>query len=108
MMGVSPLDGRLEWLQGLKTLKYLHISHVFQFQLEDYAALARALPKASGHCLLPYYAMPHLSLRCKRCGGEVVFITGPRPRSRHQLCPICDERKLQAHEAQWNAALRKN
>ncbi len=105
LMGVSPLDGRLDWLQQLKTLKYLHISHVFQFQLEDYAALARALPEATGHCLLPYYAMAHLPLRCKRCGGEVVFITGPRPRARQQLCPICDERKLQAHEAQWNAAL---
>ena len=105
LMGVSPLDARLDWLQQLKTLKYLHISHVFQFQIEDYAALARALPEAAGHCLLPYYAMPHLPLRCKRCGGEVVFITGPRPRARHQLCPICDERKLQAHEAQWNAAL---
>jgi hypothetical protein len=105
LLGVSPLDGRLDWLQQLKTLKYLHISHVFQFQLEDYAALARALPEATGHCLLPYYALPHLPLRCRRCGGEVVFITGPRPRARHQLCPICDERKLQAHEAQWIAAL---
>ena len=48
LMGVTPLDGRLDWLQQLKTLKYLHISHVFQFQLEDYAALARALPEAVG------------------------------------------------------------
>jgi hypothetical protein len=108
LMGVSPLDGRLDWLQQLKTLKHLHVSHVFQFQLEDYAALARALPEASGHCLLPYYALPHLPLRCKRCCGDVVFITGPRPRARHQLCPICDERKLQAHEGQWNAALRSD
>ena len=108
LMGVSPLDRRLDWLQQLTTLKYLHISHVFQFQLEDYAGLARALPETSGHCLLPYYAIPNLPLRCKRCGGDMVFITGPRPRTRHQLCPICDERKLQAHEELWNAALRGN
>jgi hypothetical protein len=41
LMGVKPLDRRLDSLQRLTRLKYLHVSHEFQFQLEDYAALAR-------------------------------------------------------------------
>jgi len=106
LIGVKPLDGRLDPLQRLTHLKYLHISHEFQFQLEDYAALARALPNASGHCLLPYYLIPQLSLRCKRCGGDIVFLTGPRRRTRRQLCPICDEQKLSEHERQWRDTMK--
>jgi len=102
MIGVKPLDARLDPLSRLTQLRHLHISHEFQFQLEDYAALARSLPDASGHCLLPYYALPQLSMRCNRCGGEIVFLTGPRPRTRRQLCPICDEKKLRAHEQRWD------
>jgi len=106
LMGVWPLDGRLDPLHGLVSLKYLHVSHVYKFKLEDYAALRRALPKASGHCLQPYYALPNLELRCKRCGEEWVFLTGPRPRTRHRLCPQCHRDKLQEHEQQWNAAVK--
>jgi hypothetical protein len=106
LMGIKPLDRRLDPLHNLTNLKYLHISHEFQFQLEEYAALARALPETSGHCLLPYYTIPQLSLRCKRCDGEIVFLTGPRPRTRRQLCPVCDERKLRQHERQWNDAVK--
>jgi hypothetical protein len=106
LIGVKPLDGQLDLLHHLTQLKYLHISHEFQFQLEDYAALARALPNASGHCLLPYFAIPQLSVRCKRCAGEIVFLTGPRSRTRRQLCPICDEEKLAEHERQWNDAMK--
>ena len=105
-MGVRPLKGRLEPLQRLVSLKYLHISHVYQFELEDYAALARALPNASGHCLQPYYALPNLGLRCKRCGAEMVFLTGPRPRTRHQLCPKCHKHKLEGHVQLWNDAVQ--
>jgi len=108
LMGVKPLDARLDPLQLLSSLKSLHVSHEFQFQLEDYAALARALPNTTGHCLLPYYVIPQLSLRCKRCGGDIVFLTGPRPRTRRQLCPICDEQKLAEHERLWNDAMRRH
>lgn len=106
LIGVKPLDRRLDAIQDLTDLKYLHISHEFQFQLEDYAALARALPNTLGHCLLPYFTIPQLSLHCKRCAGEIVFLTGPRPRTRRQLCPVCDERKLEEHERQWNDAVK--
>jgi hypothetical protein len=106
LMGVRPLDGRLDPLRRLVDLEYLHISHVYDFALEDYAALARALPKASGHCLQPYYPLPNLSLRCKRCGKGIVFLTGPRPRTRRQLCPACDSDKLAEHVQQWNAVVK--
>jgi hypothetical protein len=106
LMGVWPLDARLDPLHGLANLKYLHISHVYGFKLEDYAALRRALPKASGHCLEPYFTLPQLNLRCKRCGEEMVFLTGPRPRARRQLCPQCHREKLQEHVQQWSAAVQ--
>jgi hypothetical protein len=106
LMGVMPLDRQLVPLHGLDRLKDLQISHVFKFELKDYAALARALPKTSGHCLQPYYTLPQLNLRCKRCGEEKVFLTGPRPRTRRQLCPKCDGKKLQEHQMQWDAALK--
>ncbi len=106
LMGVWPLDRRLDALHGLVRLKYLHMSHVYNFQLEDYAALARALPNASGHCLEPYYTLPNLGLRCSRCGGEMVLLTGPRPRTRHQLCPKCHRHKLQEHQQLWDAIVQ--
>jgi len=106
LMGVRPLDNRLEGLHGLTNLKALGISHVYSFALEDYAALARALPNTSGHCLQPYYRLPQLELHCKRCNEEVVFLTGPRPRAKRQLCPNCHSRSLQEHQQQWDAAVK--
>jgi hypothetical protein len=105
LMGVWPLDGRLDPLHGLAKLQFLHISHVYEFRLEQYAALRRALPEARGHCLQPYFPLPQLNLRCKRCDEEMVFLTGPRPRTPRQLCPKCHAHRLEEHVRQWNAAL---
>jgi hypothetical protein len=107
LMGVWPLDGRLDPLHGLAKLQYLHISHVYRFSLEQYAALRRALPNAQGHCLEPYFPLPQLNLRCKRCDEELVFLTGPRPRTPRQICPKCHRRKLEEHVERWNAAVEK-
>jgi hypothetical protein len=106
LMGVWPLDGRLDALHGLAKLQFLHISHVYGFSLEQYAGLRRSLPDARGHCLEPYFPLPQLNLHCKRCGEELVFLTGPRPRSPRKLCPKCHAHKLQEHVRQWNAALQ--
>jgi hypothetical protein len=106
LMGVWPQDGRLNALHGLTKLKFLHISHVYGFSLEQYAALRRALPDARGHCLEPFFRLPQLNLRCKRCGEELFFLTGPRPRTPRQLCPKCKAHKLEEHIRQWNAALQ--
>jgi hypothetical protein len=105
LMGVWPQDGRLDALHRLVKLKFLHISHVYGFSLEQYAALRRALPEAGGHCLEPFFPLPQLNLHCKRFGEELVFLTGPRPRARRQLCPKCHAHKLEAHVRQWKAAL---
>ena len=106
LMGVWPQDGKLEALLDLAKLKYLHISHVFGFSLEQYAALRRALAGARGHCLEPYYLLPQLNLHCKRCAEELVFLTGPRPRTPRQLCPKCHAHKLEEHVRRWNVALQ--
>jgi hypothetical protein len=106
LMGVWPQDTRLDALYGLAKLQFLHISHVYGFSLEQYAALRRALPDARGHCLEPYYLLPQLDLRCKRCDGKLVFLTGPRPRTPRQLCPECHAHKLEEHVRRWNAGLQ--
>ena len=106
LMGVWPQDGRLDALYGLVKLQFLHISHVYGFSLEQYAALRRALPHARGHCLEPYFPLPQLNLRCRRCDEEIVFLTGPRPRTPRQLCPKCHAQKLEEHVRQWNAAFQ--
>lgn len=106
LMGIWPQDGRLDALHGLEKLQFLHISHVYGFSLEQYAALRRALPHAQGHCLEPYFPLPQLNLHCKRCGEEIVFLTGPPPRTPRQLCPKCRARKLDEHVRQWQAAVQ--
>jgi hypothetical protein len=106
LMGVWPQDGRLDALHSLAKLKFLHISAVYGFSLEQYAALRRSLPNARGHCLEPFFKLPQVILRCKRCGEELVFLTGPRPRTRRQLCPKCHAHKLEEHIRQWKAALK--
>jgi hypothetical protein len=105
LIGVWPQDARLDALHGLEKLQFLHISHVYGFSLEQYAALARALPHARGHCLEPYFPLPQLNLRCKRCDEELAFLTGPHPRTPRQLCPKCRAQKLEEHVRQWNAAI---
>ena len=104
LMSVMPRDRRLGPLHRLTNLRYLNISHVYNFQLEDYANLARSLPNTLGHCLQPYYVLPNLQLHCKRCGGETVFLTGPRPRTPRRLCPKCHGHRLEENVRQWNRA----
>ncbi|HXH50101.1 MAG TPA: hypothetical protein VNM47_12225 [Terriglobia bacterium] len=106
LMGIWPQDARLEVLHGLANLRFLHISHVYGFSLEQYAALRRTLPDARGHCLEPYYLLPQLNLHCKRCAEELVFLTGPRPRTPRRLCPKCHAHKLEGHVRRWDAALQ--
>jgi hypothetical protein len=106
LMGVWPLDGRLDALHSLTRLKFLHISHVYRFRLEEYAALRRLLPNAVGHCLEPYFTLPQLDVRCKRCDAQLVFLTGPRPRTPRRLCPNCHAPRLRQHVQRWNAAVQ--
>ena len=80
MRGVLPDDRRLDPLHSLKTLRELAITHVYEFGLEDYAALARALPAARGHCLQPSFAASWAGT-CKRCGVARVGVCSIRFRT---------------------------
>lgn len=103
LRGILPARGRLDPLRALHAVDTLEISHVFAFTIDDYAALARALPRASGRCLRPYSEAPWAPA-CRHCGGVRVGLTAPPPRSPRALCPICQPRKLAAHVARWKAA----
>jgi hypothetical protein len=101
LCGVLPLDRTLAPIQELVGLRYLLISHVFAFRIEDYAGLARHLTGTVGACLRPCYSMG-FETPCRRCGKQTVFLTGPRPRTRRQLCLDCDRVRLKRHIDQWN------
>jgi len=102
LTGVLPLHGGLRPLHELTGLRALQISHVFAFALEDYAMLAAHLTKTAGPCLQPCYAIG-FELPCRRCGKQMVFLTGPLPRARQQLCVDCDRARLRQHIDAWNA-----
>jgi|GEM_PF-1404412 len=101
LCGVLPRDRTLKPLGELVNLRQLLISHVYAFGMEDYADLARHLPRTVGACLRPCYSMG-FETPCRKCRGQTVFLTGPRPRTRRQLCPTCDRAKLEEHIAEWN------
>jgi hypothetical protein len=101
LRGVLPDEGRLDALRTLKGLRQLAITHVYAFGIEDYAALARALPNTSGHCLLPYFEA-HWAGTCRHgCGRARVALTAPPPRSPRTLCPECDRVRLERHVGEW-------
>jgi hypothetical protein len=103
LTGVRPMQDGLRPLQGMKGLRRLEISHVYDFGLEDYAELAAHLPATAGACLQPCFSMG-FAMPCRKCGRQTVFLTGPKPRSRRYLCVVCDRARLEEHIARWNAA----
>jgi hypothetical protein len=102
LMGVIPLDRKLEPLYALTHLKVIWISHVNIFGIEDYATLSKYLPDTTGFCLLPIYAMA-FHTACRKCGRKTVFLVGPKPHSRRQQCLVCDRDKVERHIAIWQA-----
>jgi len=104
LMGVWPEDGALEPLHALKQLRHLNISHVRKFRLRDFARLARALPDTKGNCLKPFYFLPQVGARCRKCKDprDMAFLTGSRPKTRRTLCVTCDASKLAEHVAAWD------
>jgi len=104
MRGILPERDRLHPLEALVALQTLEVTHVFEFTVEDYAGLARALPNTSGHCLVPFFEATWAGT-CKRCGGPRVALTAPPPRTSRTLCPNCQRKRLDAHVERWNNAL---
>jgi hypothetical protein len=103
LTGVRPMSGGLRPLQAMKDLRRLEISHVFDFDLVDYAELAAHLPSTLGACLQPCFSMG-FAVPCRTCGRQTVFLTGPKPRTRRYLCLSCDRARIEQHIARWNAA----
>ena len=105
LRGILPDQDQLHPLERLSGLRTLEVTHVFAFGLEDYAGLARALPRTEGHCLVPYFEA-HWTGSCRRCGGRRVALTAPPPRSARLLCPACNAPRLAAHVARWEQVVR--
>ena len=103
LCGIRPNHGRLQPLQQLTGLRALNVSHVYSFDLRDYAELAAHLPKTVGECLRPCFSMG-FETPCRKCGRQMVCLTGPKRRARRFLCLSCDKARLLDHFDAWNKA----
>ncbi len=103
MRGVLPTLGGLQSLHGLVLLRHLEITHVYGFAIDEYAQLARALPLAKGHCLVPYFEATWTG-KCRKCGRQRLALTAPPPRTPSVLCSVCNRDRLERHIDVWNRA----
>ena len=103
ILGVVPKRGRLEPLGRIASLRKLSIGNTNFYQLEDFAALSVALPRAR-MSLRPVYQMNFVSL-CRRCRKyPLFFLEGAKPRSPRYVCPSCGKKKIVSHLERWNHA----
>jgi len=103
MRGIAPKSGRLDPIRRLTSLRRVEITHVYLFDLADYAQLAAALPQAEGHCLQPVFDATWAGA-CPRCGRPRVVLTAPPPRTPRMVCPVDDRARIERHVAAWNRA----
>lgn len=103
LCGVKPIHGRLQPLQKLTGLRSLSVSHVYIFNLRDYAELAAHLPNTVGACLRPCHSFG-FDLPCRKCGSQMVGLTGTGPGARRVLCLSCDRPRLLEHFDAWSKA----
>lgn len=103
LCGVRPIHGRLQPLHKLTGLHTLSVSHVYDFDLRDYADLGAHLPNTVGACLRPYFGYG-FNLPCRKCGNQMIGLTGSKPRVRRFLCLSCDRARLLEHLDAWKKA----
>ncbi len=103
MRGVLPTLSGFQPLHRLVLLRHLEITHVYGFTIDDYAQLARALPLAEGHCLVPYFEATWTGI-CKKCGRQRLALTAPPPRTPSVLCSVCNRNRLDRHIEAWKLA----
>jgi len=102
ILGVVPKWGRLEPLSRIASLRKLSIGGTSFYQLEDFAALSVALPRAR-ESLRPVSQMNFVST-CRRCQKyPLLFLEGAKPRSPRYACPSCGKKKIISHLARWNS-----
>jgi hypothetical protein len=89
-------DGSLAPLHGLQTLRQLALPN--RYRIEEFAALAAALPETDGGCLRPHW--PPTALPCKSCGTPRLLETGLRGRF---VCPACDPERVRRRRLRFAA-----
>ena len=94
-------DGSLAPLRALTNLRYLDLDNAFA--MEECAALATALPRATGKILAPFFQPPLPGCACTTCGS--VFTVKNTGRPSRTLCPQCDEGKISKYRQEWAAAV---
>ncbi|MCW5552811.1 MAG: hypothetical protein KIS67_11710 [Verrucomicrobiae bacterium] len=103
ILGVVPERDRLQPLSRMPSLEKLSIGNTSFYQLEDFAGLSVALPRARGS-LQPIYQMNFIS-RCRRCKKHaLLFLAGAKQRSPRYVCPACGKKKIISHLQRWNSA----
>lgn len=104
LLNVRPLDRTATAIARMTQLRDLDIGGVCGLALDDFARLRVALPSTRGRCLGPYTVIPGVG-RCRRCQGQEVLLTATLPRARKWVCPACNPKLLEAHQARWDAAV---
>lgn len=103
ILGVVPRSGRLEPIGHIASLRKLSIGSTSFYQLEDFAALSVALPRAR-KSLQPVCQMNFIST-CRRCRKHpLLFLEGAKPRSPRYACPSCGKKKIVSHLERWSHA----
>ncbi|MDR3633078.1 MAG: hypothetical protein P4L84_04525 [Isosphaeraceae bacterium] len=105
LRNVRAADGSLAPLAALRGLEHLFLP-TNEYEVEEYARLASALPAAQGRCLNPLWEPGHDEagaprFACPKCGGPQVFLTGKETR---RSCRVCNAARVDQHLARWNAA----
>lgn len=103
MRGIAPKSGRLDPIRRLTNLRRVDITHVYMFELADYAQLSAALPAAEGHCLRPVFEAAWAG-PCPQCGRPRVVLTAAPPRTPRMACPVDDRARIERHVAAWHRA----
>lgn len=92
ILGVVPERDRLRPLHRLPCLAKVSIGNTGFYQLEDFAEMSVALPRARP-TLQPIYQM-NFVIKCRKCGNyPMLFLAGVRPRSPRYVCPACGRKK---------------
>lgn len=100
LWGVAVGDQSLRPFTGLSKLLFLEIQ-TSRFKLEEFAALAAALPDAAGPHRSPWMfsgVMAQIT-RCKQCGAAGGYSTLGKPS--RSFCFQCDAAKIAQHVARW-------
>lgn len=105
LSNVKPLDGSLEPLAELRSLRELVAPNFFE--VEECARLSAALPDVEGLILRPIFSEASFDadgqplFPCEHCGGPRLTLTG-RPAA--QLCPRCDAARIAKRVRRWEVA----